>query len=233
MISCGYVRSDEVDGIGQFSVRGGIIDFFAPGHDHPYRLELWGDEIDTISYFDPETQRRIDYCDKAILTPASEVLFDTIDDLQQKILNLVDSLKGKRGSAQAKERLMADHDKIRDTKSFPRSMDKYLPLAYSRSATLFDYLSKDSLLFISDTAKVKERLRASQAILNEEIKSMLSDGTLCRGITEFTNDFAYLNEIYSKDGAVFLESFTRTTYDTPIRDMVTFNARQLSPWRCV
>lgn len=230
MISCGYVRSDEVDGIGQFSVRGGIIDFFAPGHDHPYRLELWGDEIDTISYFDPETQRRIDYCDKAILTPASEVLFDTIDDLQQKILNLVDSLKGKRGSAQAKERLMADHDKIRDTKSFPRSMDKYLPLAYSRSATLFDYLSKDSLLFISDTAKVKERLRASQAILNEEIKSMLSDGTLCRGITEFTNDFAYLNEIYSKDGAVFLESFTRTTYDTPIRDMVTFNARQLSPW---
>ena len=54
----GYERFDAVEGSGQFSLRGGILDFFMPDSDYPVRCEFWGDEITDLSYFDIETQRR-------------------------------------------------------------------------------------------------------------------------------------------------------------------------------
>ena len=54
----GYERFDAVDGSGQFSLRGGILDFFMPDSEYPVRAEFWGDEICDLSYFDLETQRR-------------------------------------------------------------------------------------------------------------------------------------------------------------------------------
>ena len=56
----GYERTDMVEGTGQFSVRGGILDFFVPDNEYPVRVEFWGDEIDSINYFDIESQRRFD-----------------------------------------------------------------------------------------------------------------------------------------------------------------------------
>ena len=56
----GYQRFDQVDGKGQFSLRGGILDFFMPDSDYPIRAEFWGDEITDLNYFDVETQRRTD-----------------------------------------------------------------------------------------------------------------------------------------------------------------------------
>ena len=58
LLACGYVRAEQVEGSGQFSVRGGILDVFMPSAVQPYRVEFWGDEIDTISEFDTITQRR-------------------------------------------------------------------------------------------------------------------------------------------------------------------------------
>ena len=60
LVRAGYVRRPQVEGVAQFSVRGGILDFYPPDYAFPVRMEFWGDEIDTISLFDLETQRRTD-----------------------------------------------------------------------------------------------------------------------------------------------------------------------------
>ena len=52
LVRCGYVRAEQIDGTGQFAVRGGILDFFTPDAPYPVRIEFWGDEIDTIGLFD-------------------------------------------------------------------------------------------------------------------------------------------------------------------------------------
>ena len=75
LFGAGYVRRDRVEGPGQFSVRGGILDLYPPDRDTPARLEFWGDEIDTIHAFDLLTQRRGDALEKVYLSPAREVLF--------------------------------------------------------------------------------------------------------------------------------------------------------------
>ena len=72
LVSLGYERTEEVDGIGQFSVRGGIIDIFPPTEDLPVRIELWDTDIDSIRSFDPESQRSVDRLDRVEIYPARE-----------------------------------------------------------------------------------------------------------------------------------------------------------------
>ena len=72
LINAGYTRSQLCEGSGQFSVRGGIFDLFPVNSEKPCRIEFWGDEIDSISYFDPETQRREENADEIEISPAAK-----------------------------------------------------------------------------------------------------------------------------------------------------------------
>ena len=74
LVQAGYTRCDQVEGVGQFALRGGILDVFSPGLDLPVRLEFWGDEIDSLGLFDPVTQRRTAQREAVTLLPAGEVL---------------------------------------------------------------------------------------------------------------------------------------------------------------
>ena len=74
LTAAGYTRCDQVEGPGQFALRGGILDVFSPGLDLPVRMEFWGDEIDSMGLFDPVTQRRTAQREQVSLLPAGEVL---------------------------------------------------------------------------------------------------------------------------------------------------------------
>ena len=74
LINCGYTRSEQVDGQGQFAIRGGILDFYPPDANQPCRVEFWGDTVDSISIFDPETQRRTEHIEEIRVTPSREIL---------------------------------------------------------------------------------------------------------------------------------------------------------------
>ena len=70
----GYERMAQVDGMGQFSIRGGIVDIFPLTEEQPLRIELWGDEVDSIRTFDPESQRSIAQLSEAVIYPAAETV---------------------------------------------------------------------------------------------------------------------------------------------------------------
>ena len=101
LFGAGYVRRDRVEGPGQFSVRGGILDLYPPDRDAPARLEFWGDEIDTIHAFDLLTQRRGDALEKVYLSPAREVLFGDAAATAQALRDWLNGFKGKKKAALA------------------------------------------------------------------------------------------------------------------------------------
>ena len=111
LVACGYERAAQIDGTGQFSQRGGILDIFTPDAANPVRLEYWGDEIDTLSLFDLETQRRTESIEKLTLAPAVEALVDDPQVLAKKIEKLASSLRGK-AAPKAKEILRAQAEKL-------------------------------------------------------------------------------------------------------------------------
>ena len=107
LVASGYERAERVEGVCQFSQRGGILDVYPPQSANPIRIEFWGDDIDCISTFSVDTQRREEDLEEVFLTPAKEVLFESPEYLMDLLWHAKKSVRGKN-AATVKEHL--DHD---------------------------------------------------------------------------------------------------------------------------
>ena len=228
LVRLGYERCDNVEGSGQFSIRGGIIDLFMPDSPAPVRIELWGDQIDTINYFDVESQRRTDYCEEIALTPSGEILIESKEELAAKIRKKASYLRTEK-SEKAKQTLLKEADLLEAGVSLA-CYDKFISLIYEKPATLFDYFDDDEIVFISEYKNVKERDKSLAFHEKEELTALFADGVLCRGFETYSLDFtAAMNRLLDCP-TVFLDTFSHSTYNTPLSAAVTFNARQTAPW---
>ena len=228
LLKCGYERAPQIDGPGQFSQRGGILDFYPPGLKQPVRAEFFGDEVDTLSFFDPVSQRRTEETDGVTILPASEVLISNPKITAKKIDKLASQLRGKTAPA-AKAVLARESEKIKNGLHIGCA-DKYISLIYDKPASLFDYFSGDMILFIHEPAKSKERMKSVIWQWGEDVRDLLADGTLCRGLSNFTYDYTYALGCFTKYGAVYLDDFVHGGYDTPIYGQINMTAHQDSVW---
>ena len=227
LVSAGFKRADIVEGTGQFAHRGGIVDFFPVNSEKPVRIELWGDSIDNISEFDPSTQRRTDILDFIEITPATEILFDSDEVLKEKIEGLYNKVSGK-GSVKVKQNLLKDIDNLNGGIRIA-SLDKYLNLAYHKPASIFDFCKGD-LLYICETAGVKESATNTHKLMLEEIKAQFENGILTKGLDRISLDIHEFFALYEDCKAIYLDSLPRGSFDTPIRTLTTFNSQQLPIW---
>ena len=229
LILCGYSKSEQIDGAGQFSHRGGIIDFFSPAISKPVRLEFWGDEIDSMAYFDMDTQRREEQIESVMLSPAIEVFPKSNRLLSNKIKELSKTLRGKT-AVLAKEFLEKDCQKLDNDLSFS-NLDKYISLIYENSTTLLDYFDEEnSVLVLSEGNALKEKIRVSNFQLHEDLKDMLADGTLCKRLDKFSEDWVYVLSKAEKIPTLMLDNFARGTYEIPTKTLINMSVKQLSLW---
>ena len=144
----GYERCVQVEGTGQFSIRGGILDVFPPQAEHPYRVEFWDDEIDSISTFDVGSQRRLEQCECLRCLPCMESIPALAKGgaagLAKAVLALT-STRRKKQHADLQTNLERDAERLRETGSLPAA-DKYMPLIYPEMATAFDYLPENAIV---------------------------------------------------------------------------------------
>ena len=227
LAAAGYERCEQIEGPGQFAVRGGIIDVYPADCPSPLRIELWGDSVDTLAYFDLLSQRRTETLEGISIPPAAEIMYDDPAELAGKIEALAAGLRGKNAAA-AKENLLADAERLRGG-GRPASFDKYIPLIYEKPATLFDY-ADGALLFASEMTRVKERLRTSQWQLQEDVKTLLAEGQLCRGLTDYALDEPGVLAELERRGAVLLETFARSGMEIRLNALYNISARQLPVW---
>ncbi len=222
----GYSFCENVEGSGQFSVRGGIVDFFSPDSEQPCRIDFWGDTIDSISFFETESQRRVNQIDEITITPANEICCDT-DELIEKIEAFIPAIKGK-GSVKVKESLQNDIEQLKAGLTLP-SLDRYLPLIYEDCSTVFDYIERP-LFFVSESFSVKDRANAALQLFNEEYKAFLEEGVVCKGLDRYVIQWSDMLTFYEDLGVIYLDNLARGSFDTPTKELVTFNARQISAW---
>ena len=224
----GYQRFDQVDGKGQFSLRGDILDFFMPDSDNPVRAEFWGDEITALNYFDLESQRRVEKADKITLTPSAEIIIENKDELADKINKKASLLKGKNQQA-AKEILLREAQKIRDGLSVS-SIDKFIGEVYEKPATLLDYLGSNDIVFVSEYGNVRERAKALDFQFNDSLVEYFKEGTLCRGFETFSLPFNSFMEELKHRPSLFMDTFASGSYDFPLSELVSFNVKQNGLW---
>ncbi|MBE1237824.1 transcription-repair coupling factor [Phaeovibrio sulfidiphilus] len=138
----GYVRSEQVMEPGEFAVRGGLIDLFAPGYDEPFRLDLFGDELDSLRTFDPLSQRTSGTRKDLVLRPMSEVLLD-----DSAIRRFRSRYRELFGAPRADDRL---YESVSEGRT-ELGMEHWLPLFHEGMDTLFAYLPDAAVTLDHDT----------------------------------------------------------------------------------
>ena len=229
LLDCGFERAAQVEGPGQFSRRGGILDAYPPAAPAPVRVEFWGDEVDTVSYFDPETQRRTEAAPCLSIAPATEALAGAdIAPLVEKIRKVASSLRGKNAAA-ARPILQEQADLLSEGVRLP-CMDKFLPLLFQTPACLLDYCGKDDLLAVSESVNARERMRSTQLHWGEDLKAYLTDGTLCKHLDTYSRTWSEALTYFTNHQTIFFDTFARGQSEVPLRTMLNFAVRQLSIW---
>ena len=220
LINAGYTRSQLCEGSGQFSVRGGIFDLFPVNSEKPCRIEFWGDEIDSISYFDPETQRREENADEIEISPAAEVMFDPFNlaaKLKTEIPNPALTLK-------QRDILAKDAELLENGVKIPP--DRYIPLLDTMGA-VFEYFG-DSLLMLSESGNMAERFKSMEIQLSADTENYLEDGYLFSKTAKLQLD---KTEFLGFTGnGIIAENFPRGSYEIKPKSVINFNYKRSTAW---
>ena len=197
LVLLGYERYDLIEGKGQFSVRGGIVDI-ATSINSGVRIEFWGDEIDSIRKFSIASQRTVQMLEEIEIFPAFEFLLET--DVEKVCKKIEDKVYSKS----VREKVQEDICQIKDGE-FITKIDKYFDCFYEKTATLLDYLSEDCIVFIDEIAKIKARAENIAKDNDNLIKDLIEKNKIVPGILTKMQDYLKFSEQIPNKQIIYLE----------------------------
>ena len=151
LVNLGYLRCDLIEGRGQFSIRGGILDI-SINETIGVRIEFWGDEIDSIRNFNITSQRSINTLDKIEIMPAHEYILEkSIEEICKNIRKTITNNK-------QEEIIEEDIEQIK-AGNYISKIDKYYDCFYSNQQTIIDYLSDNYIIAIDEVNKLEQRAK--------------------------------------------------------------------------
>lgn len=196
LIQLGYTRCDLIEGRGQFSIRGGIIDI-ATGETTGIRVELWGDEVDSIRIFNISTQRSINNKETAVIYPAHEYI------LEQDIESICEKIKNNNRNVD--DRIVEEDIEQIKSGSYISKIDKYFNSFYEKQETILDYLNENYCIFLDQISKIRQRIQNIK-IDNENLKKALieKERVVPEAITNYL-DLEQVDEIIKKRQVAYIE----------------------------
>ncbi len=237
--NAGFVRVDMVDSPGQFALRGGIVDIYPPhgrfldsdGGERitscALRIELFGDEIDRMGIFDPETQRMTSDVVLASFTPARELLpsAEALDRLKKAISAQFRSAKDERACEElVKEGAAIDRAKRGEGEVC--FLDKYITLVYPERACLLDYFrSGKRLVLMHGTNAVSDRLKAADWHLNQTVIELLESGTIAPKYAEYAKPASALELFCADNVTLHVDSIAYNVTDRRLAGLFGFRTR--------
>ena len=231
LVLAGYRRCMQVEGEGQFSLRGGILDIFVPGEGNPVRIEFFGTEVDTMSYFDIGSQRRTRSLEKLVCLPNMEVLPtlapDGVDGLIARIEKIIASRSKKHPDLD--RNLRRDIERLRNDGIFPAA-DKYLPYIYPELSCAADYIPEDAMVFVDDFRGAREAARVFDLRMKEDIEALLERGQLYGKQAVYHKTLPEAMETLAQHPMVYLETFLSSVPECPPKAMADIMAKQLPPY---
>ena len=229
LTEAGYVRCEQVEGPGQFALRGGILDVYSPAMEAPVRAEFFGDEVDALGIFDPVTQRRTANVEQAVLLPAAETLPHLAPGGLAGLLKQLDQRSAaavRDGLEELAATLRQDREALEEGRSFPAA-DRYLPLIYPELATAADYLPYDACVLFSESSRVGERAKTWQWQLEEDVKTLLERGELDGACGALSRSYDQLCRRLEDFPFAYLDSFALSAYPAAPRCVLSLMAKQL------
>jgi transcription-repair coupling factor (superfamily II helicase) len=227
----GYAVCDQVEGPGQFALRGGILDVFSPGEEQPVRVDFFGDEIDVMGYFDPGTQRRTENCESCLLLPAAEVLPHMAKGGKEQLLASLDKLRRKvekrKGDWSALlETIKQDTERLEQDVLYS-AYDRYLNLIYPEETCGLDYIPKDAVVIMTESGRIMERAKNYSWQLEQDTEALMDAGMLAGELTSFALSLDHMKSRLNKLPVVMTDTFPAARYPVAPRSLFSVVCKQL------
>lgn len=238
LVGIGYTRVPMIDGQGQFAVRGGIIDIFSYTDETPVRIELWDDEIDSIRFFDVESQRSVEKIQTYDVFPATEWIlsedeidagFEKVkDEVEKQLVTLGNDKKKKtQQEMDACNRLRhayADFERTRDYSKFILSFTDEIE-------GFTDYFPKDETVFVLDEPdRIMERMELISYEYEESMKNRLEGGYVVASQTKLMRPIAEVYKNMQSSRLMLLSSLDYKPKMLKPADYLRIDARSISSY---
>lgn len=186
LIQSGYERVSIVEGKGEFSIRGGILDIYPPISPIPYRIEFFGDEIDSIRSFNTESQRSIDKFNEIEVFPAKEMILsrENLDrgyiNIKEDLNRVLESLKNnKEAKAKIESTILSNLELLKENWSF-ENIDSFLPYFYDKTTNFLEYMD-DSIIVVNDIQRCIGKLDSIYFEFTQNYSDLLQKGSVLLG----------------------------------------------------
>ena len=233
LLQAGYTRCDQVEGVGQFALRGGILDVFSPLMEKPVRCEFFDDEIDSLGAFDPGTQRRTENVSSALLLPAAEVLPGLAPGgtahLADELEKLAVKYAKKEGRDALVQTLRGDAERFRNGAEVG-GLDRYLNLIYPDAAGGADYLPPDAVVFLCEGGRIEQRVKTVLLQLHQDTETLMEAGLMAGDAAEVCLSEEALFARLADFPVVMLDALPTSRHPLKPRGLLAINARQLSSY---
>ncbi len=232
----GYERRDWVDGPGQYGVRGGILDIYPLTEDCPYRIELWGDEVDSLRSFDVESQRSIEELKELLIYPATELVLDDarirkgLKTIEAEYKQCSQALR-KQLKTEAAARLKQTIDTLREELQelhMAVGADGYLPYFYESTATILEYFPIGTPVFVDEPKRVQESMQAYWLEFHENMKSRLEGGYILPGQMQVLHDVQQVMYLLERYSAVLSTALIQQLEDWNVRKSIHWESKMVS-----
>ena len=239
LVAMGYEKNYQAEAGGQFAVRGGIIDIYPLTEENPYRIELWGDEIDSIRSFSAESQRSLENLEEVRIYPAAEIIFE--EAVLEKGLKKIEADAKKLSELYQKEmkteeayRVKSMADQIAEETmeyGITAGLDAYLSYFCEERVSLLDYLKKeDSIVFLDETVRTIERGQSTETEFSESMKQRLEKGYILPGqMRELFSCKEILAQINQRR-CVAMVALDMKCNQLNIKDRIAIESRTVNPY---
>lgn len=202
LVELGYEKTETVEGVGEFAIRGGIIDIFPLTEETPYRIDMWDDEIDTIRSFDVESQRSIERVESVNIYPATEMVLSKTR-INKGIKAIEAELKPYEEKLRKSFRTEAAHRIKKEVAALKEQLtefngaigvDGFVDYFYSKTMSLLDCIPADACILLDEPRRIKECADMYMGNFNSAMKSRLEGGYILPGQLELLYPYESIAE---------------------------------------
>ena len=253
LVSLGYERQGQVEHPGEFAVRGGILDVFVLTEDAPFRIEFFGDEVDSIRYFDVTNQRSIDQVERICIYPATELILeegqkaDGLERIRSETAKNIEVLRKKMKTEEA-ARLRRETEELCeriDCLGGLAGADNCIRYFYDNTVSFFDYFGDDTIIFLDEPARLAEKGDAVAEEFSQSMTGRLEKGYILPGQADVIFDYKALLANLGRKNTVLMSMLEQklpylaatARFDLTVRSVAGYNnnfellVKDLQAWK--
>ncbi len=227
----GYERMDIVEERGQFSIRGDIIDVFPGSRDVPVRIELFGDEVDSIREFEVETQRSMEKIESVKIYAAKETVVEVFDpekviDKLKEDFKKINKKLSKEAAENLKRKLEENIEKIKELGNF-KGVDKFLPYIYEKQSSLLDYFSEDTVFLLDEPTRLRENAKGHVDEFRESFKILIERGEVLPTQGDLIIEYDTILDKFKEHKLITSSLLPKNIIDFPPKEIINFDTRPM------